>query len=97
MSENVTNQEVKMVWFPSVKLGVDTFEELLSEALCEASPADMRAGATKAARYIENVTQDAGLDMNRINNATSTLCRIISSLSGQVESLRAELEKGEEK
>lgn len=91
MSENKTSAKNDAVMFPSVKLSVDFFEEQLGEAVRDASPRAMRSGAIRAARYIENVAEDAGLDMDRVNNATSTLCTIVRSLSREVERLRVQV------
>lgn len=91
MSEDETNGRNDAVLFPSVKLSVDFFEEQLGEAVRDASPRAMRSGAVRAARYIENVAEDAGLDMDRINNATSTLCTIVRALSQEVERLRMQV------
>jgi hypothetical protein len=93
MGENETHGRDDALLFPSMKTGVDAFETFLDEAVRNASPKGMRAGATKAARYIENVTEDAGLDMNSINNATSTLCTIVRALSYEVEKLRAQMKQ----
>lgn len=76
---------------PSVHaLGIDSFEEKLRIALKDATPEEMRDGAVRAGRYIETQAERAGLDMDKVNNATSLLCGLVRRLTLENEKLRGQ-------
>lgn len=92
------NTEPRAVIFPGTKIDdTDFFGQELAAVMEDASPEDMRRAAVRAAQYIEEVAESAGLEMNYVNNATATLCTIVRELAIEVENLRTELGKGEEK
>lgn len=79
-----------MTTFPRVTCSDgDVFEERLSDALDNADPQEIVEAIRRACQYIERVAEDANLDMNQINNATSTCCRGAMRLAGKLQQIKA--------
>lgn len=51
---------------------IDAFEEQLHKAVNDSSPEEIEKGLRRAMQYIEDQAEQSNLDMDHINNATST-------------------------
>jgi len=81
-----------MTAFPRVTWDdIEAFEDRLDEAVRNGTPRDIEQGLRQAMRFIKNRAGDANLNMNHINNATSTAMRAFAEMAGRLRKVEAEL------
>lgn len=75
------------------RIGAEAFENRYSRLTQGMDPSRARKTVHTALEFLEYQGEDAGLNMDHLNNATATVTRIVGHLSAEVERLRNQLDE----